>query len=156
MSTAAVELFPVGDTRTRDAARHLIAEYLRWIAASAAANYGLSFDVDAMVASDVDGQSKFYPPSGRFYVVRHSNAYIGVGCLKRLTPTVAEVQRMYVQPHVRRIGAGRRVVGQLFVAAPALRYAVVRHERLKILFGALRVYKVVGFVRINPDAEDGL
>ena len=42
--SAAVELLAVEDLATREAARLLIAEYLRWIASSAAANYGLSFD----------------------------------------------------------------------------------------------------------------
>ena len=156
VSAPAVELFPVGDTRTRDAARNLIAEYLRWIATSAAANYGLSFDVDAMVTSDVDDRSKFYPPSGRFYVVRHSDAYIGVGCLKRFTPTVAEVQRMYVQPHVRGIGAGRRLVEQLLVDARAIGYEVVRLESLKFLSAAHALYKSVGFVEITPYAENSM
>jgi hypothetical protein len=53
MSTsAAIELLAVEDFETREAARHLIAEYLRWIASYAAVNYGLSFDIDAMVKSD--------------------------------------------------------------------------------------------------------
>lgn len=43
-----IELVTVDDAATRDAARDLIAEYLRWIAGVAAASYGLSFDIDAM------------------------------------------------------------------------------------------------------------
>ena len=156
MSTSAVELIAVGDTPTRNTARNLIAEYLRWIAISAAENYGLSFDVDAMVASDIDDQSKFYPPSGRFYVVRHSNAYVGVGCLKRLTPTVAEVQRMYVQPRVRGIGAGRQLVEQLLADARAIGYEVVRLESLKFLSAAHALYRSVGFVEITPYAENSM
>src|SRR5437016_5895167 len=105
-SVAAVELHPVEDPTTREAAQFLITEYLRWIASSAAANYGLSFDIDAMVSSDLDDRSKFYPPDGRFYVLRRGGAHVGVGCLKRLGPAVAEIQRMYVQPHVRGAGAG--------------------------------------------------
>jgi GNAT superfamily N-acetyltransferase len=156
MSTSTVELLSVGDSPTRDAARHLIAEYLGWIASFAAAHYGLSFDVDAMVTSDIDDRSKFYPPSGRFYVVRHSNAYVGVGCLKRLTPTVAEVQRMYVQPHVRGIGAGRRLVEQLLADARAIGYDIVRLESLKFLSAAHALYRSVGFVEITPYAENSM
>jgi hypothetical protein len=37
-----IELVAVDDAATRDAARDLIAEYLRWIASVAAASYGLS------------------------------------------------------------------------------------------------------------------
>src|SRR5690348_12162817 len=92
----AIELVTVDDAVTREAARQLIAEYLRWIASVAAATYGLSFDVDAMVASDIEDRAKFYPPNGRFYLVRREDANVGVGCLKRITPAIAEIQRMYV------------------------------------------------------------
>jgi hypothetical protein len=72
MIAAAIELFAVGDAATREAARYLIAEYLRWIASAAAGSYGLSFDVDAMVTSDLEDRSKFYPPGGRAYVIRRA------------------------------------------------------------------------------------
>src|SRR6478672_2495589 len=94
MTAAAIELIAVGDVATREAARHLIAEYLRWIASAAAASYGLSFDVDAMVTSDLEDRSKFYPPGGRFYVIRRGESHVGVGCLKRLTPSGAEAVRL--------------------------------------------------------------
>lgn len=155
-SSTTVEILAVEDAPTRDAARGLIAEYLHWIAGSAAANYGLSFDVDAMVKSDLEDRSKFYPPSGRFYVIRHSDTYVGVGCLKRLAPTVAEVQRMYVRPHVRGIGAGRRLMEQLLADARAIGYEVVRLESLKFLSAAHALYKSVGFVEIMPYAENSM
>jgi GNAT superfamily N-acetyltransferase len=151
-----VELLPVEDAPTRDAARILIAEYLRWVASSAATSYGLSFDVDAMVTSDLEDRAKFYPPDGRFYVIRHSNTFVGVGCLKRLTPKIAEVQRMYVQPHVRGIGAGRRLIEQLLTDARAIGYEGVRLESLKFLSAAHALYKSVGFVEITPYAENSM
>jgi len=156
MTAPPIEILPVDDASTRAAARSLIAEYLGWIANSALANYGLSFDVDAMVASDLDDRSKFYPPHGRFYVVRHANAFVGVGCLKRLAPAVAEVQRMYVQPHVRGVGAGRRLVERLLADARSIGYAVVRLESLKFLAAAHALYRSVGFVEIEPYAGNSM
>lgn len=156
MSSSAVELLPVEDASTWEAARRLIAEYLRWIAGCAATKYGLSFDVDAMVASDLDDESKFYPPSGRFYVIRHSDSYVGVGCLKRLTPTVAEIQRMYVQPHARGIGAGRRLLERLLSDARAIGYEIARLESLKFLSAAHALYRSVGFVEITPYADNSM
>lgn len=156
MTTPAIELLAVDDSPTRDAARSLITEYLQWIASSAAANYGLSFDIDAMVASDLEDRSKFYPPSGRFYVVRHEGAYAGVGCLKRLTSTTAEIQRMYVQPHVRGVGAGRRLVEQLLADAREMGCEAVRLESLKFLSAAHALYKSVGFVEIAPYTENSM
>jgi GNAT superfamily N-acetyltransferase len=156
MSTAAIELVAVGDPPTREAARDLITEYLRWIASFAAASYGLSFDIDAMVTSDIEDGAKFYPPSGRFYVIRHEDANVGVGCLKRITPSVAEIQRMYVQPHVRGVGAGRLLLRQLLSDARAIGYEVVRLESLKFLSAAHALYKSAGFAEITPYAENSM
>ena len=152
----AIELVAVGDAATRGAARDLIAEYLRWIASVAAASYGLSFDVDAMVASDIEDRAKFYPPSGRFYVIRREDATVGVGCLKRITPSVAEIQRMYVQPHVRGVGAGRLLLQQLLSDARAIGYEAVRLESLKFLSAAHALYKSVGFAEITPYADNSM
>lgn len=109
-----------------------------------------------MVQSDVDDGSKFYPPSGRFYVLRHAGAYVGVGCLKRLAPTIAEIQRMYVQRHVRGIGAGRLLVERLLDDARSIGYQVVRLESLKFLSVAHTLYRSAGFVEIDPYAENSM
>jgi len=151
-----LELVAVDDAATRGAARDLIAEYLRWIASLAAASYGLSFDIDAMVTSDIEDPAKFYPPSGRFYVIRRQDADVGVGCLRRITPSVAEIQRMYVQPHVRGVGAGRLLLQQLLSDARAIGYEAVRLESLKFLSTAHALYKSVGFAEITPYAENSM
>jgi GNAT superfamily N-acetyltransferase len=151
-----VELVAVDDAATRDTARHLITEYLGWIAGTAAASYGLSFDIDAMVTSDIEDRTKFYPPSGRFYLVRREHTDVGVGCLKRLTPTVAEIQRMYVRPHVRGVGAGRLLLQQLLSDARAIGYDVVRLESLKFLSAAHALYKSAGFAEITQYADNSM
>jgi GNAT superfamily N-acetyltransferase len=150
------ELVAVDDAATREAARELITEYLRWIASVAAASYGLSFDIDAMVTSDIEDRAKFYPPSGRFYVIRRENAHVGVGCLRRITPSVAEIQRMYVQPHVRGVGAGRLLLQQLLSDARAIGCEAVRLESLKFLSAAHALYTSVGFAEITPYAENSM
>src|SRR5205085_3654076 len=119
-------------------------------------NYGLSFDVDAMVTSDIEDRAKFHPTSGRLYVVRLEDANVGVGCLKRLTPAVAEIQRMYVQPHVRGVGAGRLLLQQLLSDARAIGYEAVRLESLKFLSAAHALYKSVGFAEIAPYTENSM
>jgi GNAT superfamily N-acetyltransferase len=151
-----IELVAVEDTATREAARRLIAEYLRWIASVAAASYGLSFDVEAMVTSDIEDRVKFYPPGGRFYLIRREDSSVGVGCLKRITPSVAEIQRMYVQPNVRRVGAGRLLLQQLLSDARTIGYDVVRLESLKFLSAAHALYKSVGFAEITPYADNSM
>lgn len=156
MTVAAIELVAVDDAATREAARFLIAEYLWWIASAAAASYGLSFDVDAMVTSDIEDRSKFYPPGGRFYVIRRGDSHVGVGCLKGITPSVAEIQRMYVQPHVRGVGAGRLLLQRLLSDAREIGYEAVRLESLKFLYAAHELYKSAGFAAITPYANNSM
>ena len=103
-----------------------------------------------MVSSDLHDETKFYPPAGRFYLVRHSNDYVGIGGLKRLAPAVAEVQRMYVRPSARGLGAGRRLIGQLLSDARDMQFEIVRLESLRALTAAHTLYRSVGFREIEP------
>src|SRR4029453_18132484 len=89
-------------------------------------------------------------------LVMSEGAYVGVGCLKRLAPGVGEIQRMYVQPHVRGKGAGRLLVERLLADAGELGYTRVRLERLKALSAAHTLYHSVGFVDIPPYDDDSM
>jgi GNAT superfamily N-acetyltransferase len=133
--------------------RALLTEYLHWVAGLAHEQFGLSWDVEAMVDSDLHDTAKFSPPGGRCYLVGLGDAYVGVGCLMRLAPGVGEIQRMYVQPRCRGLGAGRRLVGQLVDDARVIGYRTVRLESLKALAPAHELYRSVGFAEIAPDAE---
>lgn len=93
-----MELVPIGDDATIAAAHRLIAEYLSWVAGVAAAQHGLVFDTEAMLASDLGDRSKFHAPNGRFCLPRDAQAFVGVGALQRVDATTAEIQRMFVQP----------------------------------------------------------
>lgn len=156
MSSSSLDFEAVDNLVATEAARELIGEYLRWIAQVAQENYDLSFDVDAMVESDLNDRSKFYPPDGRFYVVRHAGSNVGVGCLKRLASGVAEIQRMYVRPDARGIGAGRRLAQRLIDDARLIGYQAVRLESLKVLSPAHALYRSLGFVEIPPYAENSM
>ena len=149
-------LVPVETASEREAARVLLVEYLRWVGEIARASYGLSFDIEAMARSDIEDRAKFFPPTGRFYLVRHDGRDIGVGCLKRLAPNVGEIQRMYIQPHVRGVGAGRALVERLLQDARDLGYAKVPLESLRALSPAHGLYRSVGFVEVEPYADNSM
>jgi GNAT superfamily N-acetyltransferase len=149
-------LVPVETAQQREAARVLLVEYLHWVGEIARSSYGLSFDIEAMAHSDVEDRSKFYPPTGRFYLVRHDERDIGIGCLKRLAESIGEIQRMYIQPHVRGIGAGRALVERLLRDARELGYVKVRLESLRALAPAHTLYRSVGFVEVEPYADNSM
>ncbi len=153
MVDAVIELHPVESPEQRLAARELVTEYLHWTAEYARSNYGLSFDLAEMFESDFNDPSKFFPPTGRFYLVRHGGDYAGIGALKRLGPGLCEVQRMYIRPHVRGVGAARVLLKRLLEDAEAIGYTTVRLESLKGLAAAHNLYRSAGFRDIGPYAE---
>lgn len=149
-----MELVPVGDDATTAAARHLVGEYLSWVAGVAAEHHGLVFDTEAVLASDIGDRSKFYAPNGRFYLVRSGQAYIGVGALQRIDATTAEIQRMHVRPPWRGRGAGRVLLGRLLDDARAIGCDVVRLESLKSLAPAHALYRSAGFAEVPPHDDN--
>lgn len=152
----AAQLQPVETAEQRGAAEALVREYLDWVAGVARTEYGLVFDIEAMVRSDMDDAAKFFPPAGRFYLVTHERAFVGVGCLKRLAPGVGEIQRMYVRSQARGTGAGRLLVERLLADARSLGYLKVRLESLRALTAAHQLYRTVGFVETAPYADNSM
>ena len=139
------ELVPVADAATREAAHRLISEYLEWVATGARERYGLSFDIAGMAAS-----------GGRFYLVRHASEFVGVGGLKPLDPETAELQRMYVRPAARGLGAGRLLLARLLADARAMGCRTVKLESLKFLAAAHGLYRSAGFMEVPPYADNSM
>ena len=83
MGDSSARLVEVSGDEMRLAATRLINEYLSWVAGVARMEYGLTFDIEGMAKSDIEDASKFYPPNGRFYLVRVAGRYIGVAPRKR-------------------------------------------------------------------------
>ena len=96
-----VEFEQVESDEQKKQAGLLIREYLEWLNTRLQREYGMEFDVEAMVQSDLSDTRKFHPPHGHFYLARYQKQVAGVGCLKKLAADVAEVQRMYVPPTYR-------------------------------------------------------
>jgi len=63
---------------------------------------------------------------------------------------------MYIQPHVRGIGAGRALVERLLRDARGLGYTRVRLESLRALAPAHTLYRSVGFVEVEPYVDNSM
>jgi GNAT superfamily N-acetyltransferase len=140
----------------RQQAGGLIREYLEWLNHRVQRDYGIEFDVEAMVASDLSDDGKFHPPNGRFYLVRYRDAAAGVGCLKKLEEGVGEIQRMYVPPRFRGKGIGRAIVKRLIEDARSIGYYRLKLESLEFLDLAHSLYRSAGFHEIDPYADNSM
>lgn len=144
-----VEFRPLATSEDTESARRLVLEYLGWLNERVGNDYGIEFEVDAMLASDL-ASDKFRPPWGRFYLACWDGAVAGVGCLKRLAPGVGEIQRMYVLPAFRGKHIGRAIAERLVADARAIGYRSVRLESLEFLHSAHALYRSLGFRPIEP------
>lgn len=134
----------------------IVREYLEWLNEHIQRDYGIEFDVEAMVRSDLLDAHKFHPPDGRFYLVYYRDQLAGVGCLKRLDQDAAEIQRMYVPPAFRGKGIGRAIVNRLIEDARSIGYRQLRLESLEFLDAAHSLYRSVGFHEIDPYVDNSM
>ncbi|SFB00879.1 Acetyltransferase (GNAT) family protein [Nocardioides alpinus] len=79
------------------------------------------------------------------------------GGVRLLSPEVAEVKRMYVDPSVRGAGLARRLLSELEAAAVDLGARVARLDTGRDMAPAVGLYRRTGYVEIedyngNPDA----
>ena len=151
-----IEFHQVSSQHDKKLACELIREYLNYLNVKVQDDYGIEFDVEAMVNSDWSDEVKFYPPDGRFYLVNFNNQTAGVGCLKKLQNEVGEIQRMYVSSQFRGYGIGRAIINQLVDDARLIGYRKLKLESLEFLHAAHGLYRSIGFKIINPYAENSM
>jgi GNAT superfamily N-acetyltransferase len=78
-------------------------------------------------------------------VARFDDSAVGVGTLKPVDDTTAEIKRMYVRPAAQGAGVGQAILTRLVQDARAERYAIVRLETLRFMTTAIAMYRAFGF-----------
>ncbi|HET6862817.1 MAG TPA: GNAT family N-acetyltransferase [Pyrinomonadaceae bacterium] len=84
-----------------------------------------------------------------FVVARLSGEAIGCGAIRPLDVETAEVKRMYVVPHARRMGIGARILDELESAARNMGYQRLRLETGLRQPEAIALYEAAGFAKVN-------
>jgi len=153
---AEVKFHQVESDEDKQQAGALIREYLEWLNDCVQRDYGIEFDVEAMLASDLSDPDKFYPPDGRFYLAQYRGDIAGVGCLKKLEEGVGEIQRMYVPPSFRGKSVGRGILNRLIEDARSIGYRRLKLESLEFLKAAHSLYRSVRFHEVDPYADSSM
>ena len=133
--------------------RELFWEYLQWANAKVNEEFGVNFDIAAMLEADMNELDKFMPPSGCLLLSYAQESLTGIACLKILTPRVGEIKRMYVCPQYLGRGFGRALLTRLLEEAAQKGYEWVRLDSARFMSEAHRLYRAVGFHEI--EAYDG-
>jgi GNAT superfamily N-acetyltransferase len=130
--------------------KELFWEYLQWANAMVVQEFGVSFDIEAMLVADMAKLNIFSPPEGRLLLAEWQEQMAGIAGLRRLDASTAEVKRMYVRPMARGQGIGRALLQSLIEEARRMGYQRVRLDSARFMTAAHALYRSAGFLEIEP------
>ena len=123
-------------------ARNLFLEYAKEL------NIDLCFQNFAAELEDLPG--KYALPNGALLLAMQDQQAVGCVALRRLSPTDAEMKRLYIQPAYRHLGIGRALAQCIVERARELGYRRMLLDTLESMRGAQALYRSLGFVAIAP------
>ena len=139
-----------------EAVRKLWMDYLSWGNNKMQELYGVHPHHPAeTVEQDIRQISKFQPPHGQLLLAVYEGRVCGLGSLKSISADIGEIKRMFVDPNLRRMGAGRAILEGLLTAARKIGYKKVRLDSPRFMEAAHALYRSVGFrdIEAYPEVE---
>ncbi|MGO9222034.1 MAG: GNAT family N-acetyltransferase [Streptosporangiaceae bacterium] len=94
------------------------------------------------------------PPAGLFLVATLHSEAVGCGGLKFHGDAPAEVKRMWVDPGVRGLGLGRRLLAELEMRAADRGVTVLRLETNGTLAEAISLYRASGYREVDAFSDE--
>ncbi len=110
------------------------------------ARFEAGFNPELSISADTD---ELTPPAGALLVARLRARPIGCGAAKIHRSGVTELKRMWIDPAVRGLGLGRRLLTELEQYARAQGAAVIRLETNRALKEAIALYRHSGYLEVD-------
>jgi GNAT superfamily N-acetyltransferase len=144
-----VRLREAATTLDDDAIVDLNAEYLTWVHAQLAEEYGLErLSVDVGEVREM--LSKFRRPKGAAFLAEIDGEPVGVVGVRTLHEGVVEIKRMYVRPAWRGAHVGSALLDRALREAPSMGAAKVHLDTVRFMTDAQRLYRSRGFLECPP------
>ncbi len=138
----------------------LWSEYLSWVDNELKLHYGVDMatELDTTLERAVEDNlenllATLVPPKGRALLVFQDGEPVAIGCMRPTGNRTGEIKRMYVKPHARGNGIGRRLLDELVSAARTARYHRICLDSVRFMHAAHRLYRSAGFEIIEPYDE---
>lgn len=122
----------------------------QWCLEQYAAELNERFDAGWNPARSISAHPhELTPPAGMFLVAHLRQEPVGCGALKIHAEAPSELKRMWVAPHVRGLGVGRRLLNELEAHARQAGVAVLRLETNRALTEAIELYRRSGYEEVE-------
>jgi len=142
-----MQIFPAHTQEDIEHARTLFEEY------AASLGFSLCFQNFDQELKGLPG--KYAPPDGLLLLATENAELAGCIALRKLSPGVCEMKRLFVRPGFRSHGLGRVLVETIVDEARKLGYTHMRLDTLPGLMDkAIALYRSFGFVDIAPYCEN--
>ena len=123
-------------------ALQLTRDYLRWL------DMDLSFqDIDEELANFA---GMYGAPNGLYLLAREAGKLAGGVGMRKLTPQICEMKRLFVYDGYQGRGVGTRLCSALIREAKRRGYRKMRLDTLGRMQPAIRLYENLGFKEIGP------
>ena len=127
----------------------LIVPYLAWASRRLLDEYGVE-DPPTDPSGVRQSLAAFRRPHGVLLLAERDGRAAGIGALRQLSDTVAEVKRMYVVPGFRGSHIGSAILDRLIDSARAMGATTLRLDTCRFMSDAQRLYRSRGFGERGP------
>ena len=127
-------------------------EYMSWVFAGIEKQFAIpqndivGMPVHEYVATVIDKVCGDPPPKGVFYLIKLDGNLVGMGGLRRLSDSMAEIKRVYIRPECRGKNLGELIFQRLISDAKTFGYRKLCLDTALFMTAAHKLYERNGFV----------